>query len=477
MITELRRKLDSGEISAPELTKSYLARINEINGELNSYITVSADLATEQAIKAQKLIEAKKSTFMTGIPISIKDNICTKGIKTTCASKMLENFIPFYNASAVEKLINENAVILGKTNHDEFAMGSTNETSYFGAVKNPHNLSYIPGGSSGGAAASVAANLCTAALGSDTGGSVRQPASFCGVTGFKPTYGTISRYGLIAFASSMDQIGVITQSVSDAAHIMNIISGNDTHDSTVSSQACNNFTSMLGSSLKGLRIGIPKEFFSHDITDDVRKQVMTAAEFYKSNGSVLIDVSLKSLDLAPEIYRVISSAEASSNLGRYDGIKYGHNSNSDDNFEISVSDSRNEGFGEEVKKRILFGTFVLSEENYETYYKKALQLREQIKSEYKEIFEHCDMIITPTTPSGAYKFSNQTAKMIHKYTADKCTITANLAGLPAITTPCGYDNNNMPLGMSLVGRPFDDSRIMFAADIFERNFKKNTNTY
>lgn len=476
LITELRQLLDSGELSAEELTKSYLSKIKEMNRELNSYITVCDDLAIEQAKKAQKCIDAKESSFLTGIPFSIKDNICTKGVKTTCASKMLESFVPIYNATAVERIIKENAVILGKTNLDEFAMGSATETSYFGAVKNPHNPAYIPGGSSGGAAAGVCAELCAAALGSDTGGSVRQPASFCGVTGFMPTYGTVSRYGLIAFASSMDQIGVLSNSAADTAHIMNVISGSDSHDSTVSPKACKDFTALLGNSLKGLKIGIPKEFFSHDITDDVRNKVMSAADFYKSNGAVLVDVSLKSLDLTPEIYRVISSAEASSNLGRYDGIKYGHSCDNSESFDVSVSKSRSEGFGDEVKKRILFGTFVLSEKNYEAYYKKALMLREQIKDEYKQIFEKCDMILTPTTPSGAYKFTDQTAKMIHKYTADKCTITANLAGLPAITTPCGYDNNNMPIGMSLVGRRFDDARIIYAADIYE-NFKKNTNIY
>lgn len=471
-LIELRRSLDSGEISAVELTKSYLDRIEKADKSINSYITVCADSAVRQAEKAQKRIAEKKADFLTGIPLSVKDNICTAGIKTTCASKILSDFIPFYNATVVEKLLNKDAVILGKTNLDEFAMGSTNETSYFGAVKNPLNTEYIPGGSSGGAAASVAAKLCAAALGSDTGGSIRQPASFCGVTGFKPSYGAVSRFGLIAFASSLDTIGFLTNSAEDAAYLMNAVAGEDKRDSTASPSANRDYTEFIGRSLKGTKIGIPKEFFTSDLSPEVKSAVLSSAVFFKDCGAELIDVSLKTLSLAPEVYRIISSAEACSNLSRYDGMKYGYTSDKGAGFDERASFSRSEGFGEEVKKRILFGTYVLSADNYDTYYKKALLARQRIIEDYGNIFTLCDMVLTPTVSSAAYKFEEKTFEKIHSHTADKYTLTANLAGLPSISTVCGYDKRNMPLGMCLTGKPFDDARIIAVADIFERHYNK-----
>lgn len=469
-LKELRLALDTKKISAPELTKMYLRRIKEIDKDLNSYITVCEESALLQAEQAQKLIDENIASFLTGIPISIKDNICTKGIKTTCASKMLEDFVPFYNATAVDKLLLENAVIIGKSNMDEFAMGSTNQTSYFGVVKNPHNPAFIPGGSSGGAAAGVAAGLCAAALGSDTGGSVRQPAAFCGVTGIKPTYGTISRYGLVAFASSLDQIGVIANSAEDTAYVMNVISGYDEKDSTSSPKCTTNFTSLLGSSLKGLKIGIAKEFFEN-ITDDLKNALEKAMDFYTSNGAILVNTSLKTLDLSPDVYRIISSAEAMSNLGRYDGIKYGNRLSKND-YDKILTASRGDGFGKEVKKRITFGQFVLSADNYDDYYKKALCLRQQIKEDYHEIFKKCDVLLTPTTPSASYRFSDENAQMLHEHTADKCTVTASLAGLPAISTPCGYDSFGMPLGMSIIADAYREARIIAVADLFEKQFKR-----
>lgn len=470
-LSELRQRLDCGEISAVELTKSYLDKIEEKDKSINSYITVCRQAALRQSENAQKRIAKKEADFLTGIPLSVKDNICTAGIKTTCASKMLSDFVPIYNATVVEKLIKKDAVIIGKTNLDEFAMGSTNESSYFGAVKNPINTEYVPGGSSGGAAAGVAAGLCAAALATDTGGSIRQPASFCGVTGFKPTYGSVSRYGLIAFASSLDTIGFLTNSAEDCAYLMNGVAGEDKRDSTTSPLANRDYTAFLGCSLKGTKIGIPMEFFGEDLSPEVKNAVQKAAEFFKSCGAELIDVSLKSLEIAPDIYRIISSAEACSNLSRYDGMKYGHTSKINADYNERTALSRSEGFSEEVKKRIVFGTYVLSSDNYDNYYKKALYLRQCIKDDYEKIFKQCDMVLTPTVSSSAFKFTEKTEKILHSHTADKYTLTANLAGLPSISTTCGYDKSNMPLGMCLTGKHFDDARIISAADIFEREFK------
>ncbi|MDY3929551.1 MAG: Asp-tRNA(Asn)/Glu-tRNA(Gln) amidotransferase subunit GatA [Clostridia bacterium] len=471
-LKDLREKLDSRALSAQELTESYLNKIKEKDGIVNSYITVCEESAIKSAAAAQELIDKGQAKALTGIPLSVKDNICTEGIRTTCASKMLEDFVPFYDATAVGKIKKENAVILGKTNMDEFAMGASSCTSYFGRVKNPYNTECVPGGSSGGAAASVASGLCAAALGSDTGGSIRQPAAFCGITGLKPTYGTVSRYGLIAFASSLDQIGVLANCAEDTGYVLNSIYGYDINDRTTSKKSTGGYLSKIGSGVKGLRIGIPKEFFSDAISDEVKKNVLAAAEYYKSCGAVLVESSMPSLPYAVSAYYLISSAEAASNLSRFDGIKYGHRSQDGDTFNELISNSRREGFGDEVKRRILLGNYALSSGYYDAYYKNASRIRKKIKDEYAQIFENCDIILTPTAPTTAYKAGYQENDPVKMYMADICTVTVNIAGLPAINTTCGYDSNNMPVGMSLVGKAFDEATIISVADMFEKDFEK-----
>lgn len=469
-LLELRRKLDSREIGAREVTEEYLKRIEETDKEINSYITVTYDEARKNAESAQKLIDSGEAKPLTGIPLSVKDNICTKGIKTTCASHMLEDFKPVYDATVMEKLKNEDIVLLGKTNMDEFAMGGSSQTSYFGGVKNPCDTTRVTGGSSGGAAASVAAKLCAAALGSDTGGSVRQPASFCGVTGLKPTYGAVSRYGLIAFASSLDQIGVLADSAEDAGYVLNTIAGYDENDATSSQKAGGDYLSLIGSDLSGMKIGIPKEFFAEGISDEVKAKVLEAAKFYENRGAKLVQTSMPSLPYAVSAYYLISSAEAASNLSRFDGIKYGHRAKDGDTFNELIKHTRREGFGEEVKRRILLGNYALSSGYYDAYYKNASRIRRKIREEYASIYEECDIIITPTAPETAYKIGQQENDPVKMYMADICTVTVNIAGLPAISTTCGYDRGGMPIGMSIVGKAFDEARIIAAADAFEKEF-------
>lgn len=472
-LQSLREKLDNKDISAAELCGEYLKKINDKDGKINSYITVCKESAMKQADAAQKIIDSGKSKPLTGIPMSIKDNICTLGVKTTCASKMLEDFVPTYNATVMDKLDSEGIVVLGKTNMDEFAMGGSSQTSYFGGVHNPYNIDCVTGGSSGGAAASVAAGLCAAALGSDTGGSVRQPAAFCGVTGLKPTYGTVSRYGLIAFASSLDQIGVLANSAADTGYVLNSIYGVDPSDATSSQKAEGDYLSKIGMSLSGLVIGIPKEFFSDGISEDVKKSVMSAAKYYESLGCTLKDVSLPSLEYAVSAYYLISSAEAASNLSRFDGIKYGYRAGLGEDFNELIKNTRREGFGDEVKRRIMLGNYALSSGYYDAYYKNASRIRSKLRAEYSEIFKDCDIILTPTAPTCAYKIGEQEHDPIKMYLADICTVTVNIAGLPAISTPCGYNANGMPIGMSLVGKAFDEALIIAAADRFEQDFERH----
>lgn len=471
-LSELRAELDAKRISAPELARRYIEKIEKNDGHLNSYITVCADEAIKAAETAQKLIDAGAARPMTGIPVSVKDNICTKGIKTTCASRMLEDFVPAYDAFAVEKLKADGAVILGKTNMDEFAMGGSSQTSYFGGVKNPLDTSRVPGGSSGGAAAAAAAGLCAAAIGSDTGGSVRQPASFCGVTGLKPTYGTVSRWGLIAFASSLDQIGVIANSAEDTGYVLDCIYGRDKNDATSSPKAKGGYTSKVRTDIRGIKIGIPKEFFGGGISDEVRAAVTEAAEYYKALGCELEECSLPSLEYAVSSYYLISSAEAASNLSRFDGVKYGHRSGLGENFNNLISDSRREGFGSEVKRRILLGNYALCSGYYDAYYKNALRIRTRLREEYAAIFDRCDVILTPTAPAAAYKIGEQENDPVRMYLADVCTASVNIAGLPGISTTCGYDGNGMPIGMSIVGRAFDEQTVIAVCDRFERDFKR-----
>ncbi len=472
-LKELHEKLVSKQIGAEELCRSYIDKIKASDGEINSFITLCEGEAMTAAAAAQKKIDSGEAGALCAIPLSIKDNICTKGVKTTCASKILEDFVPVYNATVIDKLDNAGAVVLGKTNMDEFAMGGSSQTSYFGGVHNPFDKSRVTGGSSGGAAASVAAGFCAAALGSDTGGSVRQPASFCGVTGLKPTYGAVSRYGLIAFASSLDQIGVCAESAKDAGLVLDVICGSDPSDGTSSDKAKGGYGVLCGMSLKGKKIGIPKEFFGDGITDEVKSAVMAAAQFYKDAGCELCEVSLPSLKYAVSAYYLISSAEAASNLSRFDGIKYGYRSSHDtDDFNELIKATRSEGFGDEVKRRILLGNYALCSGYYDAYYNNASRIRRQIVEEYNAIFAGCDVILTPTAPTTAYKIGEQENDPVKMYLADICTVTVNIAGLPAISTPCGYGADGMPIGMSLVGKSFDEAQIIAMCDAYERSFDR-----
>lgn len=471
-VSDLRKMLDKKEISSPEITKIYLEKIKKFDSKLESFITVTEESAIRQAEKAQEIIDKGEAKDLTGIPAAIKDNICTEGVLTTCSSRMLENFVSPYNATVMEKLNAQNAVMLGKVSMDEFAMGGSTQTSAFAKTKNPYDISRVPGGSSGGSASSVSASLAVYALGSDTGGSIRQPSAFCGVTGLKPTYSRVSRYGLIAFASSLDQIGPIANSAEDCGIILNAIQGFDPHDGTSSKRELDDVNSKIGQSLKGMKIALPKEFFAEGIDDDVKESVMNAAEFYKSQGAELVECSMPSLKYAVASYYLISSAEAASNLSRFDGIKYGHRSTVGENFNELISNSRREGFGREVKRRILLGNYALSSGYYDAYYGKAMALRQKIRSEYNDIFEKCDCILTPTTPTVAYGINDNVTDPVKMYQADICTVTVNIASLPAISTPCGYNADGMPVGMSIIGRQFDEATIIQTADAFERQFVK-----
>lgn len=467
-ISELRSLLDEGKVSSLELTKDYLDKIKK-NPQLGAFNTVCEEEALAAAKAADERIAKGDAAPLTGIPMAIKDNICTKGIRTSCSSKMLENYIPPYNATVCEKLLGENAVILGKTSMDEFAMGGSSQTSYLEKPKNPFNTECVPGGSSGGSAVAVAAGLCAAALGSDTGGSIRQPASFCGVTGMKPTYGAVSRYGLVAFGSSLDQIGPMANSAADCAIILNAISGADIHDATSKKHSIN-FASELGGSVKGEKIGVPKEFFASGIDDGVKEAVMNAARFYESLGAELIEVSMPTLKYAVSAYYLLACAEASSNLSRFDGVKYGYRSENADSYESLVRRSRSEGFGREVKRRILLGTYALSSGYYDAYYKKAMAVRQQLRREHEEIFSKCSVLLTPTAPTTAYKCNENIDDPVKMYLADICTVTANIAGIPSVSVPCGQDKGGLPIGFSISARQFGDAAVLRFADCYEKSF-------
>ena len=468
-ISELRKKLDEKQVSAVELTREYLKKIED-NAALGAFNTVCAERALEDAERADKKIAEGDAAPLTGIPLAIKDNICTRGVRTTCSSKILENYVPPYNATVIEKLNAECAVMLGKTSMDEFAMGGSSQTSAIEKPKNPFDTERVPGGSSGGSAAAVAAELCAAALGSDTGGSIRQPAAFCGITGMKPTYGTVSRYGLAAFGSSLDQIGPLANSAEDCGIILNAISGADVHDQTARKHSID-FNSLIGEDIRGAKIGIPKEFFGEGIDAEVKDSVMKAAEFYKNQGAELIDVSMPSLRFAVSAYYLLACAEASSNLSRYDGVKYGYRTENPESYDELIRKSRSEGFGREVKRRILLGTYALSSGYYDAYYKKAMAVRQQIKREYDAIFEKCDVMLTPTTPTVAYKCNENIDDPVKMYLADICTVTANIGGIPSISVPCGINGKGMPIGFSISANRFDDARVIQLADCFERQHK------
>lgn len=474
-IRKLRTMLDDRQVSVQEVTDAYLSRIAAIDQTVKSFLTVCDQKYIEKQVQAaQKRIDEGKASMLTGIPFGIKDNICTYGVKTTCASRMLEDFIPPYNATVMDKLEEQSAIMLGKLNMDEFAMGGSTATSFFQKTVNPYDHSKVPGGSSGGSAASVSASLVPVSLGSDTGGSIRQPSSFCGVTGLKPTYGAVSRFGLVAFASSLDQIGPIANNAFDCGLVLNAISGYDPHDGTSSRTALGDVTRLAGQSVRGIRLALPKEFFGDGIEEEVKQAVWNAAKQYEAMGAEIVEVSMPTLKFAIPAYYLISSAEASSNLSRYDGIKYGYRAEEQegDDYNTLIRRTRDEGFGREVKRRILLGTYALSSGYYDAYYKKALYLKGKIKQEYDDIFAQCDLMITPTAPCTAFSFDQGIDDPAKMYLADICTVTVNIAGLPAVSTPCGYDKGGMPIGMSIVGRAFDEARIIQVADAYEQTFRR-----
>ncbi len=467
-IRQLRTALDTHQISVSELNSLYLDRIRRLNPVLNCYISVCEN--TEKIKAAQKLIDSGKAFALTGIPLSVKDNICTKSAKTTCASKMLDNFIPDYNAHVIDCIDAQAFIMNGKTNMDEFAMGSSSQSSYYGGVKNPYDLMRSPGGSSGGGAASVSAGLCAGAIATDTGGSVRQPAALCGVTGLTPTYGAVSRRGLIAFASSLDRIGVIANSARDAAYILNEISVHDAMDYTSHTPADKDYSILCNSNIRSLKIGIAKEFF--DCCDsEIREAVFKAVEYYRAMGCEIIECTLPSLEYAVSAYYLISSAEASSNLSRFDGIRYGYRASNCSTYSELIKKSRADGFGDEVKRRIMLGAYALSSGYYDEYYRRACLIREQLRHEYALIFEKCDVMITPTSPKITPRIDELKNNTAH-YNDDICTVPVNIAGLCAINTTCGYDSNSMPIGMSIVGKPFDEKTIIALCDRYEQDFKR-----
>ena len=465
-VHELMDKLNKNEITSEEIVKSYSKRIEEKEKDIQAFVTITTDTAIEKAKNA-----SKKNSKLAGIPIGIKDNICTKGVKTTCSSKMLENFISPYNATVVEKIENEGIISLGKLNMDEFAMGASTEYSAIKTTKNPWNLQTVPGGSSGGSVAAVAANLVPWALGSDTGGSIRQPAALCGVVGLKPTYGMVSRYGLVAFASSLDQIGPITKDVEDAALLLNVISGHDEKDATSVNLPKKDYTKSLVKDVSKLKIGVPKEFFGEGINQEVKTSVETAIEQYKKLGATVEECSLDIANEALAVYYIIACAEASSNLGRFDGIRYGYRTKNINNLKDIYKNSRSEGFGAEVKRRIILGTYVLSSGYYDAYYKKAQKVRTIIKQEFEKLFEKYDVLITPTSPTVAYEIGTKSNNPLEMYLADLCTVSVNIAGLPGISIPCGVDNQGMPIGMQLIGKPFGEETIIQAAYTYEQETK------
>lgn len=470
-IKELSEGLRNKEYSSVDLTKLYLEEIKKKDDKINAYLTVTAEKAMEMAEKADKMIAEGKGTALTGIPMAVKDNICTKGVKTTCASKMLYNFVPPYEAHVTSKLFESGAVMLGKVNMDEFAMGSTTENSAFKTTKNPRNTDHVPGGSSGGSAAAVAADECVYALGSDTGGSIRQPASFCGVVGMKPTYGSVSRYGLVAFASSLDQIGPLTKSVADNAVVLSAISGHDERDTTSIKREYDDFGSEIGQSVKGMKIGIIKEFFGEGISDEVKVAVLAAAKKYESMGAELVELSIPTLDYALPAYYVISSAEASSNLARFDGARYGYRSEKYDDITELYKNSRSEGFGAEVKRRIMLGTFALSSGYYDAYYKKALQVRTLIIRDFNKAFESCDFILSPVSPTTAYKIGEKTSDPLEMYLGDIYTVPINIAGVPSLSMPCAVGKDSLPIGMQLIGPVFSEKKLYKAGYAFEEATK------
>ena len=470
---ELGKKIKLGEITCVEATEAYLERIEVLDKEINSFVTVDSDGALKQAKEIQAKIDSGELTGpLAGVPVAIKDNMCVSGMRTTCSSNILNNFVPTYTATAVEKLKDAGAVIIGKTNMDEFAMGSTTETSFYGVTKNPWDLEKVPGGSSGGSAAAVAAEEIPYALGSDTGGSIRQPAAFCGVTGIKPTYGRVSRYGLVAYGSSLDQIGPIAKDVADCAAVLDIICKYDDKDSTSYKDASEDFSSALIDDVKGMKIGIPRDYFAEGIDEEVKSSVLAAAEVLREKGAIVEEFDLGMVEYAIPAYYIIASAEASSNLERFDGVKYGYRTKEYRDLHNMYKKSRSEGFGAEVKRRIMLGSFVLSSGYYDAYYVKALKTKALIKKAFDDAFEKYDVILGPCAPTTAPKLGQSLTDPIKMYLGDIYTVSVNLAGIPGISLPCGYDKDGMPIGLQLLGQAFDEKTIIRAAYSYEctRNY-------
>ena len=468
-VHELKEKLEKKELTSYEITKAYIEKIEEKEKDVQAFVTTLEKDALEKAEEIDKKIASGEIVEkLAGIPIGIKDNICTKGVKTTCSSKMLENFVAPYDATVMEKINSENIINLGKLNMDEFAMGGSTEHSYFHVTRNPWNLNKVPGGSSGGSAAAVAAGMVPWALGTDTGGSIREPASFCGVVGLKPTYGSVSRYGVVAFASSLDQVGPITKDVTDSAMLLNIITGKDKMDSTSVERPKVDYTKALKNDVKGLKIAVPKELFAEGINEEVKESLEKAIETYKKLGAEISEVSLNIAEYALASYYIIACAEASSNLGRFDGVRYGHRAKEFNNLKELYRNSRTEGFGPEVKRRIILGTYVLSSGYYDAYYKKAQQVRTLVMNKFKSVFDNYDVILTPTSPTVAFDIGSKINDPLAMYLADICTVSVNIAGLPGISIPCGVDKEGMPIGMQLIGNRFTEETLLNAAYTFEQ---------
>jgi len=467
-LKNISQALEKKKFTSVELTQFFLNRVKKHNPSLNAFITVDEDKSLAMAAKSDQLIQSGKKNVLTGIPIAQKDIFCASDWKTTCGSKMLENFISPYNSTVIQKFNDAGAVNLGKTNMDEFAMGSSNETSYFGPVKNPWNLDYVPGGSSGGSAAAVAARLAPAATGTDTGGSIRQPASLCGFTGLKPTYGLVSRYGMIAFASSLDQAGPMAISAEDCGLMLDVMTGHDSRDSTSINRKKENYTNSLDEKIDGLRVGVPKEFFGDGLSVDVQKVIEGALKQYEKLGAKIVDISLPNNHLAIPAYYVIAPAEASSNLSRYDGVRYGYRTKEYDDLMDMYFKTRQEGFGDEVKRRILIGTYVLSAGYFDAYYLKAQKIRRLIANDFKVAYEKCDVIMGPSAPSVAFKSGEKQEDPLAMYMQDIFTISTNLAGLPAMSIPAGFVDG-LPVGLQLIGNHFDEAKILNAAHIYQIN--------
>ncbi len=467
---EIREAYTNKELKVVDVVKAFYEKIKVDDEKIKGYIT----LCEEEALKNAEAIQAKFDAGeemgpLAGVPIAIKDNMCTRGLKTTCASKMLENFIPPYDATVIKSLKDAGAIILGKVNMDEFAMGGSTENSAFFKTHNPVNLDKVPGGSSGGSAAVVAGDLAPISLGSDTGGSIRQPASFCGIVGLKPTYGLVSRYGLVAFASSLDQIGPMTKDLTDTAILLNAISGHDEMDSTSAKLEKKDYTKALVNDVKGLKIGLPKEYFEEGVNEEVKEKVLAAAKKFEELGATVEECSLPTTEYALPAYYIIACAEASSNLGRFDGIRYGYRTKNYETMQDIFRNSRSEGFGEEVKRRIILGTYVLSSGFYDAYYKKAQKVRTLVKQGFDKVFEKYDLLIAPTAPMTAFDIDSKISSPLEMYMADVLTVPVNMAGVPAISIPCGKDKEGLPIGMQLIGKHFDEETILRAAYTYEQN--------